>query len=110
MQQYNNRPTILKRAPRLIKGTLRQLFRENNSLTQVQLFHQQPVKQRRLFLDRAIKEHWLVFFQLIPKTAAGYPVNVYGRVKQLDKYRFLITNQNTTYIVNFNQINYIANL
>ena len=50
-----------------------------------------------------------VLIQLMPINNDGYPVNVRGTVKKLDNKRYLIQNQNVSYVVNFNQIRYIAN-
>ncbi|MCD7123615.1 hypothetical protein [Limosilactobacillus caviae] len=47
----------------------------------------------------------------MPINNDGYPVNVTGNIAQLaDTDRYLITNRNVSYIVNFDQIRYIANL
>lgn len=46
----------------------------------------------------------------MPKTSAGYPVNVSGTIKPLDSKRYLITDKNTYYITSFDQIRYISNI
>ncbi|WP_267201730.1 hypothetical protein [Limosilactobacillus kribbianus] len=109
MQQFNQ-PTLIKKAPQLLNQTIHRLFDDEAPTRQVQLLFPQPKSQRRLFLDRVIRDQWTVFFQLMPKTAEGYPVNVYGRAKQLSADRFLISSKNTVYVVTFDQIRYIANL
>ena len=68
-------------------------------------------KLRHLFEERAIKDKIKATFQLMPINNDGYPVNVTGNIAQLaNSNRYLITNQNVSYVVNFNQIRYIANL
>lgn len=110
MQQVNQ-PTLLQRAPQILTRTIHRLLTEDPVfIPRVKLLTPQPATQRRLFLNRAIQERWSVFFQLMPKTAAGYPVNTYGRVKPLDNHHYLINSQQTTYVVDFDQIRYIANL
>lgn len=109
MQQFNQ-PTLIKKAPQLLNQTIHRLFDDGAPTHQIQLLHPQPKSQRQLFLDRVIRNRWTVFFQLMPKTAEGYPVNVYGRAKQLTADRFLISSKNTVYVVTFDQIRYIANL
>ena len=60
---------------------------------------------------RAIKDKIKATFQLMPINNDGYPVNVTGNIAQLaNSNRYLITNQNVSYVVNFDQIRYIANL
>ncbi|WP_288659197.1 hypothetical protein [uncultured Limosilactobacillus sp.] len=110
MQQVNQ-PTLLQRAPQLLTRTIHHLMTtEPVFVPQVRLLTPQPVHQRRLFLDRAISAHWSVFFQLMPKTAEGYPVNTYGQVNPLGNDRYLINSHQTSYVVGFDQIRYIANL
>ena len=110
MQQVTQ-PTLLQRAPQILTRTIHHLLTEDPVFVpRVKLLTPQPASQRQLFLDRAVQEHWSVFFQLMPKTAAGYPVNTYGRVKPLDDHRYLISSRQTTYVVDFDQIRYIANL
>lgn len=110
MQQVNQ-PTLLQRAPQILTRTIHHLLTEDPVfIPHVKLLTPQPANQRRLFLNQAITHHWSVFFQLMPKTTEGYPINTYGQVKSLDDHRFLIRNHKTTYVVDFDQIRYIANL
>ena len=110
MQQINQ-PTLLQRAPQILTRTIHHLFTEDPVfIPHVKLLTPQPASQRQLFLNQAIDQHWSVFFQLMPKTAEGYPVNTYGQVKLLSDHRYLIRNHKTTYVVDFDQIRYIANL
>lgn len=103
--------TIAKISP-IINRALKHLMTADSRplAPHVKLLNPQPAKQRRLFLHKAIADHLRVTFQLMPTTADGFPVNVTGRVKALTKSRYLITSRNTFYLVNFDQIRYIANL
>lgn len=110
MQQINQ-PTLIQRAPQLLTRTIHHLLdADPGSIPQVKLLTPQPASQRQRFLDQTIDRHWSVFFQLMPKTAEGYPVNTYGQVKPLGDHRYLIRSRKTTYVVDFDQIRYIANL
>lgn len=108
----NESRSLFKLTPQIISNKFHQLFEE--SATQVKepgLMNPQPSNQRWLFLNHAIKDRIKVFFQLMPATNDGYPVNITGHVSQLaNSKRFLITDQNVSYVVNFDQIRYIANL
>lgn len=110
MQQSQN-PTISKISP-IINRALKYLLTTDPQplIPQVKLLNPQPAKQRRLFLHKAIAGRLRVTFQLMPKNADGFPVNVTGHVKALTKSRYLITSKNTFYPVDFDQIRYIANL
>ncbi len=95
--------TIVKR---MFGGAIMQI--EQKSIFK---FTPQPAKQRQLFLKRAIKDKIKATFQLMPINNDGYPVNVTGNIAKLaNSNRYLITNQNVSYVVNFDQIRYIANL
>ena len=110
MQQVNQ-PTLLQRAPQILTRTIHHLMTADPAFVpHVKLLTPQPSKQRQLFIKRAIQERWSVFCQLMPKTAEGYPVNTYGQIKALTDHRYLIRSRQTTYVVSFDQIRYIANL
>ena len=102
--------SIFKFTPQIISKKLRHIFEETPADDQqAELLTPQPAKQRQLFLKRAIKIK--ATFQLMPINNDGYPVNVTGNIAQLaNSNRYLITNQNVSYVVNFDQIRYIANL
>ena len=104
--------SIFKFTPQIISKKLRHIFEETpTDDQQAGLLTPQPAKQRQLFLKRAIKDKIKATFQLMPINNDGYPVNVPGNIVQLaNSNRYLITNQNVSYVVNFNQIRYIANL
>lgn len=104
--------SIFKFTPQIISKKLRHIFEETPADDQqAGLLTPQPAKQRQLFLKRAIKDKIKATFQLMPINNDGYPVNVTGNIAQLaNSNRYLITNQNVSYVVNFNQIRYIANL
>ncbi|WP_225435791.1 hypothetical protein, partial [Limosilactobacillus reuteri] len=101
-----------KFTPQIISKKLRHIFEETPADDQqAGLLTPQPAKQRQLFLKRAIKDKIKATFQLMPINNDGYPVNVTGNIAQLaNSNRYLITNQNVSYVVNFDQIRYIANL
>lgn len=104
--------SIFKFTPQIISKKLRHIFEETPADDQqAGLLTPQPAKQRQLFLKRAIKDKIKATFQLMPINHDGYPVNVTGNIAQLaNSNRYLITNQNVSYVVNFDQIRYIANL
>ncbi len=103
--------SLFKFTPQIISNKLRNLFEEDSSHNQEGLLTPQPAEQRQLFLKRAIKDKIKATFQLMPINNDGYPVNVTGNIAKLaDTNRYLITNQNVSYVVNFDQIHYIANL
>lgn len=104
--------SIFKFTPQIISKKLRHIFEETPADDQqAGLLTPQPAKQRQLFLKRAIKDKIKATFQLMPINNDGYPVNVTGNIAQLaNSNRYLITNQNVSYVVNFDQIRYIANL
>lgn len=56
----------------------------------------------------AIDQQREVFVQLMPATAAGYPINVCGTIKAFDEQRYLLTHQNQTYFFTIQQLRYIA--
>lgn len=103
--------SLLKLTPQMISNKFRHLFEEpTSSIHRPELLTPQPVNQRYLFLKRAIAEKLNVTFQLMPLTADGHPVNVTGRISKLaNSDRYLIVNRNVNYVVNFDQIRYIAN-
>ncbi len=96
--------SLFKSASTIINGKLQQLL--NNDFSShgepIRLLTPQPAKQRLSFLNKTISNSLQVLIQLMP-------VNVRGTVKKLDSERYLIQNQNVSYVVNFNQIRYIAN-
>ncbi|WP_367950446.1 hypothetical protein [uncultured Limosilactobacillus sp.] len=103
--------SLFKFTPQIISNKLRHLFEESPNDDQAGLLTPQPAQQRQLFLKRAIKDKIKATFQLMPINNDGYPVNVTGNIAQLaDTDRYLITNRNVSYVVNFDQIRYIANL
>lgn len=109
--QVIDRPTILTKTPLLFNKAIRHLLTTSAPvLPQVKLLTPQPLFQRRLFIKWAITDHLHVFFQLMPTTRAGHPVNVTGQVKKYGDDHFLITSKNTFYLVKMDQIRYIANL
>lgn len=112
MQQLNAH-SLLKETPRLINQVIDQLF-DTTPVTakheDVTLLTPQPVDQRRSFLHQAIKHHYKVVLQVVPAGSEGYPENIRGRVQALGKQRYLLTNRDVTYLLNFNQIRYIAHL
>lgn len=103
--------SLFKSASTIINGKLQQLL--NNDFSShgesIRLLTPQPAKQRLSFLNKTISNSLQVLIQLMPVNNDGYPVNVRGTVKKLDSERYLIQNQNVSYVVNFNQIRYIAN-
>lgn len=103
---------ILKFTPQIISSKLHHLFEDDTPTPKEEgLLTPQPAKQRKFFLKRAIKDKIKVSFQLMPINNDGYPVNVTGKIAELaDTNRYLITSQNVSYVVNFDQIRYIANL
>lgn len=108
--QIEQKP-FLNFTPEVISNKLRRLFEEKPTNHQEGLLTPQPAKQRQLFLKRAIKDRIKATFQLMPINSDGYPVNVTGNITELaNTNRFLITNHNVSYVVNFDQIRYIANL
>ena len=103
--------TIFRDAPQQISGRLRRLFEQApHAPLEPVLLHQQPVKQRQLFIRRAIEDGRLVFAQLLPVNGDGHRVNVHATVKKLTNDRFLFQAHNLSYVVHFTQINYIASL
>ncbi|MBC8744554.1 hypothetical protein H5W18_08140 [Lactobacillus sp. Marseille-P7033] len=103
--------SLFKFTPQIISNKLRHLFEESLNDDQTGLLTPQPAQQRQLFLKRAIKDKIKATFQLMPINNDDYPVNVTGNIAQLaDTDRYLITNRNVSYVVNFDQIRYIANL
>ena len=103
--------SLFKSASTIINGKLQQLLNNDFSFHEepIQLLTPQPAKQRLSFLNKTITNGLPVLIQLMPLNNDGYPVNVRGTVKKLDNKRYLIQNQNVSYVVNFNQIRYIAN-
>ena len=103
--------SLFKSASTIINGKLQQLL--NNDFSShgepIRLLPPRPAKQRLSFLNNTISNSLQVLIQLMPVNNDGYPVNVRGTVKKLDSERYLIQNQNVSYVVNFNQIRYIAN-
>ena len=97
--------SLFKSASTIINGKLQQLLNNDFSFHEepIQLLTPQPAKQRLSFLNKTINNGLQVLIQLMPINNDGYPV------KKLDNKRYLIQNQNVSYVVNFNQIRYIAN-
>lgn len=105
--------SLLKDTPRLINQVIDQLFDTtptNIKHKDVTLLTAQPAKQRQHFLQQAIKYHYEVTLQVMPASKEGYPENIRGQVTALSKQKYLLTNQDINYILNFNQIRYIAHL
>lgn len=104
--------SIFKTASNAISHTLHQLITNDSSSHNlpIALLTPQPEKQRHLFLQRVMTSQLHAFFQLTPINNAGYPVNIYGTLKQLKDGRYLIHNRNVDYVVNFDQIRYVANI
>ncbi len=103
--------SLFKSASTIINDKLQQLLNNDFSFHEepIKLLTPQPAKQRLSFLNKTISNGLRVLIQLMPVNNDGYPVNVRGTVKKLDSKRYLIQNQNVSYVVNFNQIRYIAN-
>lgn len=68
----------------------------------------QPITQRKLFTKLAIKDHRSIFIQLNPLTTDGQITNCRGKLYQLSNKRFLLRNENISYVFSLNQIRYIA--
>lgn len=68
----------------------------------------QPVAQRKLFLQLAVNDHRNIFMQLNPLTPAGQIINCRGLLSKLPNGRFLLKNNNVSYIFSFDQVRYIA--
>ena len=78
--------------------------------SQKQLLHQQPVKQRKLFLKRASDQALNIFIQILPVSKEGKVTNITGTIKQLDHDRFIVHNGKVDYFFNFDQVQSIVNL
>ena len=72
------------------------------------LLNPQPAFQRKMFIQKALSDHLLVYLQLMPKTAAGQPVEVRGYLKSLGQDRYLVQSKNLSYFFDFDQLRYIA--
>lgn len=94
-----------------ISRRLRQLFDQSpQEPKSPRLLHQQPVQQRQLFINRVIRSGQRVFVQLLPINGDGHRINVHASVKRLPDGRFLFQTHNLSYVVQFPQVDYIANL
>lgn len=104
--------SLFKSASTIINTKLRRLLDNDFPVSnkQIELLTPQPVKQRLSFINRTISDGLKVLFQLMPINNDGYPVNVRGTIKKLDNKRYLIRNRNVSYVVNFEQIRYVANI
>lgn len=102
---------FFKTAPHRIGNQLHKLlddeFTNDNA---PMLLNQQPVSQRQIFLTRAITEKAMVFAQLLPINHDGQRVNIHGQVSALNNDRYLFQANNVSYVVTFDQINYLAKL
>lgn len=110
MQQLKSYP-FFKRTPQLVNKVVTQLFDDQpfvNHHDNVTLLNPQPTFQRRRFLAETVNQGYKVFLQLIPVNDAGHPENVVGHVQLVHQDKYLITNHNVNYIVDFDHINYIA--
>ncbi|WP_143444749.1 hypothetical protein [Limosilactobacillus mucosae] len=61
-----------------------------------------------MFIQKALADQLLVYLQLMPKTAAGQPVEVRGYLKSLGQDRYLVQSKNLSYFFDFDQLRYIA--
>lgn len=68
----------------------------------------QPVAQRKLFTKLAVEDHRSIFIQLNPLTPEGRITNCRGQLYPLSNKRFLLRNQNVSYIFTLKQVRYIA--
>lgn len=73
-----------------------------------QVLPPQPVRQRKLFTRLAIEDHREIFMQLNPLTSDGEIINCRGTLSKLANGRFILQNQNISYIFSLEQIRYIA--
>ena len=108
MQKLN--PSFINHGTAKLFTHLKPLFEEPFFEQQppVTLLPVEPLFQRQLFLKMAIDQQREVFVQLMPATAAGYPINVRGTIKAFDEQRYLLTHQNQTYFFTIQQLRYIA--
>lgn len=113
MQQLTTH-SLLKETPQLLNRVIGQLFDDEpikaTTHHEVTLLTPQPAKQRKLFIDQAIKKAYRVTLQVIPASKEGFAENVKGRLKKLGSQRYLLVNQDVNYILSFDQIRYIAHL
>lgn len=80
----------------------------NNGQPVPQVLPVQPVAQRKLFTKLAVEDHRSIFIQLNPLTPEGQITNCRGQLYPLPNKRFLLRNQNVSYIFTLKQVRYIA--
>ncbi|MCD7084320.1 hypothetical protein [Limosilactobacillus fastidiosus] len=104
--------SLFKSTSTFLNNKLQQLLDNDFSVQkeQIKLLTPQPIKQRLSFLERTINSRIKVLVQLMPVNNTGYPVNVRGTVKRMRDERYLIQSHNVSYVVDINQIRYIANI
>lgn len=104
----NQRQSIINRSTKIISQSLHHLFEPIEFASIPDLLNPQPAFQRKMFIQKALSDHLLVYLQLMPKTAAGQPVEVRGYLKSLGQDRYLVQSKNLSYFFDFDQLRYIA--
>ena len=104
----NQRQSIINRSTKIISQSLHHLFEPIEFAPIPDLLNPQPAFQRKMFIQKALSDHLLVYLQLMPKTAAGQPVEVRGYLKSLGQDRYLVQSKNLSYFFDFDQLRYIA--
>lgn len=104
----NQRQSIINRSTKIISQGLHHLFEPIEFAPIPDLLNPQPDFQRKLFIKKALADRLLVYVQLMPKTAAGQPVEARGYLKSFGQNRYLIQSKNLSYFFDFDQLRYIA--
>lgn len=104
----NQRQSIINRSTKIISQSLHHLFEQIEFAPIPDLLNPQPAFQRKMFIQKALSDQLLVYLQLMPKTAAGQPVEVRGYLKSLGQDRYLVQSKNLSYFFDFDQLRYIA--
>ena len=94
----NQRQSIINRSTKIISQSLHHLFEPIEFAPIPDLLNPQ----------KALSDQLLVYLQLMPKTAAGQPVEVRGYLKSLGQDRYLVQSKNLSYFFDFDQLRYIA--
>ena len=104
----NQRQSIINRSTKIISQSLHHLFEPIEFAPIPDLWNPQPAFQRKMVIQKALADQLLVYLQLMPKTAAGQPVEVRGYLKSLGQDRYLVQSKNLSYFFDFDQLRYIA--